>query len=70
MFDRGTLLNGDSFRHCLRLVVEIKSFKTFSPFDNLKASFHCTHLSKKFQIFTAVHNSMFKNQQQSYFFLN
>ena len=43
--------------HCLRLVLEIKSFYTFSPLDNLKASFHCSHLSKKFQIFTAEHKS-------------
>ena len=28
-----------------------------SSLDNLKASFHCSHLSKKFQIFTAVHKS-------------
>jgi len=29
-----------------------------TPFDNQIASFHCTHLSKKFQIFTAVHNHL------------
>ncbi len=43
--------------HCLRLVLEIKSFYTFSSLDNLKASFHCSHLSKKFQIFTTGHKS-------------
>ena len=62
------VFNGDVLRHCLRLVLEIKSFNTFSSLDNLKASFHCTHLSKKFQIFTAVYNSMFKIQQRSFFF--
>ena len=39
------------------LLPEIESLDTFSPLDNLKASFHCSHLSKKFQIFAAVHNS-------------
>ena len=34
-----------------------------------KASFHCTYLSKRRQIFAAVHNSMFKIQQRSYFFI-
>lgn len=63
------LLNGDSFRHCLRLVLEIETFYTFSPLNNLKASFLCTHLSKRLQIFTAVHNCMFKIQQRSFFFL-
>ena len=39
------------------MVLKIESFDTFSSFDNLKASFHCTHLSKKFQVFAAVHKS-------------
>ena len=41
------VFNGVALRHCLRLVLEIKSF----------------------QIFTAVHNPMFKIQQRSYCFL-
>lgn len=36
------------------------SFDKCSLFDNLKASFHCTHFSRKIPIFTAEHNSMFK----------
>ena len=55
--------------HCLCLVMEIESLYSFSPTIG-KNYFHCTHLSKKFQIFTAVHNSMFKNQQQRYVLLN
>ena len=56
-------INTDSTRsfmntNCLCSVVKVESLYSFSPLDNLKASFHCTHLSKKFQIFTAVHNLM------------
>ena len=36
-----------------------ESFDTCSPFDNLKASFHCTYFYRNISIFTAVHNSMF-----------
>lgn len=35
---------------------EKEPYETFSPFGNLKACFHCTHLSKKFKIFTTVHD--------------
>ena len=53
------------FYKCLNIELDTfprhnDSFDTCSPFDNLKASFHCTHFSKKFQILTAVYNSMFK----------
>ena len=42
--------------HCLCLVMEIESLYSFSPTIG-KNYFHCTHLSKKFQIFTAIHKS-------------
>ena len=66
-------INTDSTRgfvntHCLRLVLKNRIFIFF--FSNYrKASFHCTYLSKKIQIFTAVYNSMFKIQQRRDFFL-
>lgn len=39
----------------LKISLIDKVFHTFSSLNNLKTNFHCFHLSKKLQIFTAVH---------------
>ena len=46
-----------------------KCFILFLAMAKFKQACFAHDLSKKFQIFTAVHNSMFKIQQRSYFFL-
>jgi len=44
------------------------SFILFLAMAKFKQACFAHDLSKKFQIFAAVHNSMFKIQQRSYFF--
>ena len=46
-----------------------KSFILFLVMAKFKQACFAHDLSKKFQIFTAVHNSMFKNKQRRDFFL-
>ena len=56
--------------NCLRLVLEIKSFNTFSPLNNLKASFHCILAYRKSSKSSLLYiNQMFKIQQRRDFFL-
>ncbi len=47
-----------------------KSFILFLVMAKFKQACFAHDLSKEFQIFTAVHNSMFKIQQRRYFLLN
>ena len=54
--------------NCLHLVLEIESLYSFSPTIG-KNYFHCTHLSKKFKIFTAVHFLCLKFSSKDIFFL-
>ena len=49
------LFNRDALRHCLRLVLEIESFLAMAKF---KQACFAHDLSKKFQIFAAVHNHL------------
>ena len=52
-------------QHCHKCL----AIYTFFAMAKFKQACFAHDLSKKFQIFTAVHNSMFKIQQRSYFFI-